>query len=158
MAYTLVDPQMETRTRQVWWDKNNNRYRGFGVHEIVSVPLTAIQHVSGRFHSIALCRYHMITPEMQLIMQYMKMEKYKMENYVYYRMFKVKTSFLFGCSTFWFPEQFNSLFKTNIGARVFYSCAPSLLNRLPLSVRSAISVGTFKKHLKTRLFDLAFPS
>ena len=47
--------------------------------------------------------------------------------------------------------------KTNTGARAFHSCAPSLWNILPLSVRSAISVATFKKHLKTRLFDLAFP-
>ena len=46
--------------------------------------------------------------------------------------------------------------KTNTGARAFHSCAPSLWN-LPLSVRSAISVATFKKHLQTHLFDLAFP-
>ena len=43
--------------------------------------------------------------------------------------------------------------KTNSGARAFHSCAPSLWNNLPLSVRSAISVVAFKKHL----FDLAFP-
>ena len=47
--------------------------------------------------------------------------------------------------------------KTNTGARAFHSCAPSLWNNLLLSVRSAISVATFKKHLKTHLFDLAFP-
>ena len=47
--------------------------------------------------------------------------------------------------------------KANIGARAFHSCAPSLWNNLPLSVHSAISVATFKKHLKTHLFDLAFP-
>ena len=47
--------------------------------------------------------------------------------------------------------------KTNTGARAFHSCAPSLWNNLPLSVRSAITVATFKKHLKTNLFDLAFP-
>ena len=47
--------------------------------------------------------------------------------------------------------------KTNKGARSFHSCAPSLWNNLPLSVRSAISVATFKKHLKIHLFDLAFP-
>ena len=46
--------------------------------------------------------------------------------------------------------------KTNIGARAFHSCAPSLWNELPLSVRSASSVATFKKYLKTHLFDLAF--
>ena len=47
--------------------------------------------------------------------------------------------------------------KTNTGQRAFHSCAPSLWNNLPLSVRSAISVATFKKHLKTRLFDFDFP-
>ena len=45
--------------------------------------------------------------------------------------------------------------KTNIGARAFHSCAPSLWNNLPLSVCSAISVVTFRKHLKTHLFDWA---
>ena len=49
--------------------------------------------------------------------------------------------------------------KTNTGARAFHSCAPSLLNNLPLSVHSAISFLTFKKYLKTHHFDmaLAFP-
>ena len=46
--------------------------------------------------------------------------------------------------------------KTNTGARAFHCCAPSLWNNLPLSVRSASSVATFKKFLKTHLFDLAF--
>ena len=44
--------------------------------------------------------------------------------------------------------------KTITGARAFHSCGPSLWNNLPLSVRSAISVATLKKHLKTHLFDL----
>ena len=47
--------------------------------------------------------------------------------------------------------------KTNTGARAFHSCAPSLWYNLPLSVRSASSVATFKKYLETHLFDLAFP-
>ena len=42
--------------------------------------------------------------------------------------------------------------KTNTGARAFHSCAPSLWNNLPLSVRSASSVATFKKYLKTSLW------
>ena len=46
--------------------------------------------------------------------------------------------------------------NTNTGVRAFHSCAPSLWNNLPLSVHSAISVSTFKKYLKTHLFDLAF--
>ena len=48
--------------------------------------------------------------------------------------------------------------KTNTGARAFSSCAPSLWNNLPLSVRSATSVATFRRCLKTYFFDLAFPS
>ena len=48
--------------------------------------------------------------------------------------------------------------KTNTGARAFHSCAPSLWNNLPPSVCAANSVATFKKHLKTHLFDLAFPT
>ena len=47
--------------------------------------------------------------------------------------------------------------KTNTDARAFHSCAPSLWNNLPLSVHSSISDATFKKHLKTHLFDLTFP-
>ena len=46
--------------------------------------------------------------------------------------------------------------KTNTGARAFSSCVPSLWNNLPLSVRSATSVATFMRRLKTYLFDLAF--
>lgn len=47
--------------------------------------------------------------------------------------------------------------KTKAGSRAFYSCAPSLWNKLPLSVRSAPSIATFRNGLKTHLFDLAFP-
>ena len=45
--------------------------------------------------------------------------------------------------------------NTNTGARAFHSCALYLWNNLPLSVCSAISVATSKKHLKTHLFDLS---
>ena len=41
--------------------------------------------------------------------------------------------------------------KSSTGARAFHSYALSLWNDLPLSVSSAISVATFKKHLKTSL-------
>ena len=47
--------------------------------------------------------------------------------------------------------------KTNTGARAFHSCALSLWNNLPLSVRSGISVATFKKYVNTHLFDSACP-
>ena len=47
--------------------------------------------------------------------------------------------------------------RTNTGIRAFSSCAPSLWNNLLLSVRSATSVATFRRCLKTYLFYLAFP-
>ena len=47
--------------------------------------------------------------------------------------------------------------KTNTGARTFHSCAPSLWNNLPLSVRSASSFATFRKYLKTHLLIWPFP-
>ena len=43
------------------------------------------------------------------------------------------------------------------GARAFSHCAPVLWNSLPLSIRSARSVSTFRKQLKTHLFNLAHP-
>ena len=46
---------------------------------------------------------------------------------------------------------------TNVGKRSFSSCASSLWNSLPLSVRSSTSIATFRKCLKTYLFDLAIP-
>ena len=45
--------------------------------------------------------------------------------------------------------------KANTDTRGFHSCAPSLWNNLLLLVRSEISIATFKKQLKTHLFDLA---
>ena len=47
--------------------------------------------------------------------------------------------------------------KINTGAMAFSSCAHSLWNNLPLSVHSATSVATFRRRLKTYIFDLAFP-
>ena len=47
--------------------------------------------------------------------------------------------------------------KTMTGARAFSSCAPTLWNRLPLSVRSSDTVSVFRKRLKTHLFGLAYP-
>ena len=47
--------------------------------------------------------------------------------------------------------------KTVTGSRAFCSCAPSLWNNLPLSLRTIDSVPRFKKHLKTHLFGLAYP-
>ena len=48
--------------------------------------------------------------------------------------------------------------KTNTGARAFTSYAPSLWNNLLLSVCSATSIVTFRRRLKTYLFNLAFPT
>ena len=47
--------------------------------------------------------------------------------------------------------------KTNAGARAYQFCTPPLWNNFLLSVRSAASVATFRKHPKTHLFDLAPP-
>ena len=47
--------------------------------------------------------------------------------------------------------------ETNTGARAFSSCTPCLWNNLPLSVRSATSVATFRRRLETYLFDLVSP-
>ena len=47
--------------------------------------------------------------------------------------------------------------KTKTGSRAFSSCAPALWNSLPLSLRSIDSTPTFRKHLKTHLFGMAFP-
>ena len=46
------------------------------------------------------------------------------------------------------------VFRTkNYGGRAFSSCAPALWNSLPLDVRSAPSVETFKVGFKTFLFN-----
>jgi hypothetical protein len=47
--------------------------------------------------------------------------------------------------------------RTNMGKRAFSSCGPVLWNKLPLSLRSATSAVTFRKHLKTHLFGIAYP-
>lgn len=47
--------------------------------------------------------------------------------------------------------------KTKTGSRAFSSCAPVLWNGLPTSLRSLHSLASFRTHLKTYLFDLAFP-
>jgi len=47
--------------------------------------------------------------------------------------------------------------KTVTGSRAFSSCAPTLWNTLPLSLRSLKSVASFRKHLKTHLFRLTYP-
>ena len=47
--------------------------------------------------------------------------------------------------------------KTKTGTRVFSVCAPSLWNKLPLSIRSSESLTFFVNVLKTRLFGLAYP-
>ena len=45
--------------------------------------------------------------------------------------------------------------RTNTGARAFSSCAPSLWDNLPPSVRSATSVATFRRRLET--YQLGLP-
>ncbi len=48
--------------------------------------------------------------------------------------------------------------KNSFGTRAFSVSAPSIWNSLPVSVRSANSLPSFRKLLKTHLFGLAFPS
>ena len=47
--------------------------------------------------------------------------------------------------------------KTMTGSRAFSVCAPSLWNKLPLSIRLSESLVCFRKRLKTHFFSLAFP-
>ena len=50
-----------------------------------------------------------------------------------------------------------TMFKT-LGDRVFAKAGPSLWNELPVGIRRAVSVETFKSQLKTFLFRKAFGS
>ena len=43
-----------------------------------------------------------------------------------------------------------------LGDRSFTAAAPALWNNLPNVVRSATSINSFKKHLKTHLFKMEF--
>ena len=47
---------------------------------------------------------------------------------------------------------------TTLGDRAFFASAPKLWNDLPLEIRMAKSVDTFKTFLKTYLFSKAFHS
>ena len=47
--------------------------------------------------------------------------------------------------------------KTKTGTIVFSVCAPSLWNKVPLSIRSPEFLTCFRQRLKTHLFDLAYP-
>ena len=44
-------------------------------------------------------------------------------------------------------------FQTNQGGRAFHACTPSLYHNIPWSLHPAPSIATFRKRLKTRLFD-----
>ena len=46
--------------------------------------------------------------------------------------------------------------KKTIGLRAFKISAPILFNRLPSRLKSCTSVNTFKKHLKTFLFEKSY--
>ena len=43
------------------------------------------------------------------------------------------------------------------GSRIFYSSAPQLWNNLPLNIRQANSLISFKSLLKSHLFQIAYP-
>ena len=50
------------------------------------------------------------------------------------------------------------LARLSIGQRAFSVCAPRLWNALPLSIRSATSLSSFKRSLKTHYFQTLTPS
>ena len=50
------------------------------------------------------------------------------------------------------------LARLSIGRRAFSVCAPRLWNALPLSLRSATSLSSFKRSLKTHYFQTLTPS
>ena len=47
--------------------------------------------------------------------------------------------------------------RTKTGSRAFSISGPALWNALPVPVRNAETILTFRKLLKSHLFDLAFP-
>ena len=53
-----------------------------------------------------------------------------------------------------YKEKFKTL--TTLGDRSFAGSAPKLWNSLPYTIRSSSSVASFKKALKTFLFQTAF--
>ena len=56
---------------------------------------------------------------------------------------------------------YNFNYKIHKSRHHFNSCfsftVPDLWNSLPLQVRAAKSIGSFRKHLKTNMFHLAYP-
>ena len=50
-----------------------------------------------------------------------------------------------------------SRIKTKTGSRTFSISGPALWNALPVPIRNAKTILTFRKLLKSHLFDLAFP-
>ena len=45
----------------------------------------------------------------------------------------------------------------NIGKRCFSVGAPTIWNQLPTAIKSSETIDTFRKKLKTNLFEIAFP-
>ena len=48
--------------------------------------------------------------------------------------------------------------KLNLGKRAFSVAAPIVWNELPTTLKSCESLASFRKHLKTYLFKIAFPA
>ena len=46
----------------------------------------------------------------------------------------------------------------HFGSRSFHTAAPTVWNSLPFTLRSSQTLNTFRKHLKTHLFQSAFNS
>ncbi len=47
--------------------------------------------------------------------------------------------------------------KTKAGTRAFSAAAPTIWNSLPVNIKSAENIVTFRRHLKTYLFNITYP-
>jgi hypothetical protein len=47
--------------------------------------------------------------------------------------------------------------KERWGERAFFCCAPRIWNALPLSLRSLLTLSSFRAQLKTLMFKIVFP-
>ncbi len=51
----------------------------------------------------------------------------------------------------------NSKTKLNIDKIAFSVAAPTIWNQFPVTIKSSETIHTFRKQLKTHLFEIAFP-
>ena len=77
-----------------------------------------------------------------------------MENFIEKLQLRDLSIILFSMGMLHVPVKFKTL--TTLGDRTFAAAAPQLWNSLPYLIRSSRSVASFKKTLKTFLFQKAF--